>query len=261
VFDETSPTWWYEDAGRQAGPVTAAALHRLVVEGRLSPAHRVWRNGMAGWAPIGSVAELAPMLQAAAARPPPLDAPPPALPPPPAGAYPEPGSTRPAATWAAASFEEIPVGVTILLAIVTFGIYGLVKLYQTAKAYEQLAGRESRFTLYFWLFIGLGVGGIFLNAATGHLGIPLGIASVVFQVLALMEALHVRDEGMLRNGIAAPVTSASTHRTLLILAIALSFILVGLIITIVQAVKWFRDWNAIVQALRGGGRAQAMPAR
>jgi hypothetical protein len=192
---------------------------------------------MAGWEPLGQVAELAPMLGDAA--PPPLE-PPPAPGPPPSTAL---AAAPPGA------LEEIPVGVTILLAIVTFGIYGLVKFHQTARAYEQLAGRLSRFGLWFWLFVGLGVAGIVLNAATGALGIPLGIASAVFQVLTLNEALAVRDEGVRRHGVAAPLTSAPTHRTLLILAIVLSPILVGLVLAAVQAAKWFSDWNAVVAAV------------
>jgi hypothetical protein len=236
VLDDTSPAWWYEEAGRAAGPVTAAALHRLVAEGRLSRAHRVWRNGMAGWMPLGAVAELAPVLEGA---PPPL--------PPPVGDR----GGGPAPTLEATTFEEIPVGLTVLLVVVTFGIYGLVKLYQTAKAYEQLAGRGSRFSRDFWLFVGLGVAGLLL-ANAGLLGVPLGVASVVFQVLAVVEALRVRDEAMRRHGIAAPVTSASTHKLLLVLAIVLSPVLVGLVISVVQAAKWFSDWNAIVGALRGG---------
>jgi hypothetical protein len=240
VFDDQSQTWWYEDAGRQAGPVTAAALHRMLVEGRISRAHRVWRNGMAGWEPLGQVAELAPMIGDAGA-PPPLGPPP----------GPGPRPAAPLATTPAAALEEIPVGTTILLAIVTFGIYGLVKFHQTGRAYEQLAGRVSRFGLWFWLFVGLGIAGVVLNASTGALGIPLGIASAVFQVLTLNEALAVRDEGVRRHGVGAPLTSPATHRTLLVLAIVLSPILVGLVLGAIQAVKWFSDWNAVVAAVRG----------
>lgn len=257
MFDDTAATWWYEEAGHRAGPVTAATLHRLVAAGRVTASHRVWRNGMADWEPLGQVAELAPML-AAAATPPPIAPRPPsaALPPPPPFA--PPAAARPAPTYGAETFQEIPVGLTVFLAIVTLGIYGLVKYYQTARAYEQLAGRASRFGTYFWLFIGLGIGGVLANASAAFLGIPLGIASAVFQVLALGEALDARAEGMRRSGVTAQVTSPGTHRTLLILAIVLSFVLVGLILTVVQAVKWFADWNAIVAALRGGGtRARA----
>jgi len=242
VNGDADPIWWYECGGRQAGPETAAALRQLLVSGRVTAATRVWRSGMAGWEPIGQVAELTPMLQAlAAAIPPPLQAAPSPLAPG-APAVPAPG---------AGAFEEVPVGVLILLTVVTFGIYGMVKFYQTGKAYERLAGRESRFTLYFWLFIGLAVLGFVLNAATGFVGIPFAIAALVFQVLTLDQALDVREEGMRRFGITVPVTSGSTHKLYLILGMVLSIVLVGLVFTLIQAIKWFQDWNAIGQAARG----------
>jgi hypothetical protein len=268
VLDDTMPTWWYEDAGRQAGPVTAAALQRLLVEARISPAHRVWKNGMAGWERLDAVPELAAVLQtpatAAGAVPPPLS-PAPASGPFPAGptAHPFPGGPNPlpggpqaAPTWAAGSstFEEIPVGLTIVLAVVTFGIYGLVKYHQTGRGYEVLAGRASRFGQWFWLFIGLGVAGVVVNGTTGVLGFPLGIASAVFQVLSLVEALHLRTEGMARHAITAPVTTASTHQTLLVVGLVLSPIVVGLVVLLVQAVKWFRDWNLVAAPARARGR-------
>jgi GYF domain 2 len=242
VNGDADPIWWYESGGRQAGPETAAALRQLLVSGRVTAATRVWRSGMAGWEPIGQVAELAPMLQAVVAAIPPLQAPP--LAPLAAGA---PAVQAPGA----GVLEEIPVGVLILLTVVTFGIYGLVKFYQTGKAYERLAGRESRFTLYFWLFVGLAVLGFFLNAATGFLGIPLAIAALVFQVLTLDQALDVREEGMRRFGITVPVTSGSKHKIYLVLGMVLSVILVGLVFTLIQAIKWFQDWNAIGRAARG----------
>ena len=93
MLDEKTQSWWYEQDGQQAGPVTAAAIARLVAEGRLGPEHRVWRDGMGGWAPLGTVAELAPALAGARgpARPPPLGAPPPFA----APHVPAPGPGRP----------------------------------------------------------------------------------------------------------------------------------------------------------------------
>lgn len=258
MFDDTIPTWWYEQDGQQAGPVTAAALQRLVTEGRVGPAHRVWRDGMSGWQELSAVPELAPMLPARAPPPPP--APPPLSAPPRFGTGPGAPSTfgtgpsaAPALGNAASAerMEEISVPGVILLSILTLGIYGLVKFYQTGKGYEALAGRESRFSRNFWLFVGLGVGGFFANAAAPFLGVPLGIASLVFQVLTLGEALTVRDEGMRRAGIRPTVTSEGTHKALFVVGILLSFIVVGLIVLLVQAVKWFSDWNAIREALGG----------
>jgi hypothetical protein len=247
VLDDTRTSWWYEQDGQQAGPVTAAAIGRLVAEGRLGPAHRVWRDGMAGWEPLAAVADLAPALQAApptaAVAPPPLSARPPAP-----GPAPRSGPA-PGAPAAAPTLEPIPVAGVILLSFVTFGIYGLVKFHQTGMTYEALAGRTSSFSRNFWLFVGLGVGGVFGNAVAPGLGVPFAIASFVFQVMTLQVALALRGEGMGRAGIRPEVTSDGTHKALFVVGALLSFVLVGLVLLVVQAAKWFADWNEIRAAL------------
>lgn len=73
--------WYYEEGGKQAGPISQAAMAEAISGRRLPPGSRVWRAGMAGWQPWEAVAELA-----ALAPPPPVDAPPPlGAPPPPPG--------------------------------------------------------------------------------------------------------------------------------------------------------------------------------
>jgi hypothetical protein len=239
VLDDTSPSWWYEQDGQQAGPVTAAGIARLVAEGRLGPAHRVWRDGMGTWEPLSAVAELAPALQGPGMPPP--RPPPPAAPP--------------------SGLEEISIPGVILLSLVTFGIYGIVKFHQTGKAYEALAGRSSHFSRDFWLFVGLGIAGFLLNAGGAVLGVPLAVASLVFQVLTLREALVLREQAIRRAAIRPEITGDGTHKALFVLGIVLSPLLVGLVLLAVQAVKWFSDWNAIGSALgRGPGGAAAAPA-
>lgn len=56
-------TWYYVDAGQQAGPVTDEQLNQLVSSGKVTSATLVWREGMANWTAYGQV-------QAAAAAPP-----------------------------------------------------------------------------------------------------------------------------------------------------------------------------------------------
>jgi uncharacterized RDD family membrane protein YckC len=51
--------WYYDQAGQQAGPVGQAALLELIRSGRVAPATRVWRPGLAGWAAWETVPELA----------------------------------------------------------------------------------------------------------------------------------------------------------------------------------------------------------
>jgi hypothetical protein len=263
LLDDTSRSWWYEQDGQQAGPVTAAAIARLVAEGRLGPTQRVWRDGMAGWEPLGTVPELADALLPPQPAPPPLAAQPPAFghphPPrgaqagPTAGAWDQAGAGwGPAGAPAPRPIEEISPAVVIILSIVTFGIYGLVKFHQTGKGYERLAGRPSTFGRDFWIFVGLGLAGPFLFH-TPILGGPLCIASLVFGVLALSEALALRDEVIRRESLRADVTGAGTHKVLYVIGAVLSPILLGLVVLLVQAAKWFGDWNAVGAALAARG--------
>lgn len=270
MLDDTSPSWWYEQDGQQAGPVTAAAIARLVAEGRLAATHRVWRDGMPDWQPLSAVPELLPALQPGPPAPPPLlpaagYAPPHV--PRPGGPGPFPSGVGPAGPWATPApagiaLEEISVGATVALCVVTFGIYGLVKFHQTGKTYEALAGRASSFSRSFWIFVGLGIVCVLGNAGGVGVSVPLAISSLVFQVLTLKEALALRDEAVQRAGIRPALTPAGTHKALFIAGVILSPLLVGLVLLLVQAAKWFGDWNAIGAALaqRPRGSAAASPA-
>lgn len=64
--------WYYEEAGKQAGPISQAAMAEAIRGGRLPAGARVWRAGMAGWQAWETLAELA-----ALAPPPPAGSPPP----------------------------------------------------------------------------------------------------------------------------------------------------------------------------------------
>jgi hypothetical protein len=238
--------WWYERGGQQLGPVSLAALQQLAATGQLPPSSLVWTTGMPAWARAETVAALS-----WAAAPPPLattplptQTPPFAMPAPgPSARWAPPGATTAAS--AVAAPEQMNVPVVILLSIVTLGVYGAVKFFQVGRAYERLAGRETRFALYFWLFIGLALAGFALNAATGYLGIPFGVASLVFQFLTLGQALAARREGLQRWSLVVDTSSDAVHWVLLALGIAFSFLAVGVVFLIAQAAKWFLDWNAI----------------
>jgi uncharacterized RDD family membrane protein YckC len=58
--------WYYSDGRQQFGPVMQAEFDTLVASGRITANTLVWRAGMANWAPLGTVQQLAP---AAAASP------------------------------------------------------------------------------------------------------------------------------------------------------------------------------------------------
>lgn len=65
-------SWYYTSAGVQLGPVPEETLRSLAVSGRLLPSDLVWKEGMPGWQPVGSIPGL---LSAAPGGPPPLQQP------------------------------------------------------------------------------------------------------------------------------------------------------------------------------------------
>lgn len=44
--------WYYEFGGQQQGPVSESELDRLLAEGKITLDTLVWKDGMAGWAPM-----------------------------------------------------------------------------------------------------------------------------------------------------------------------------------------------------------------
>jgi len=50
--------WFYARGSQQMGPVTLEALRLLAVEGKLTPADLVWKNGTPDWKPAGEEREL-----------------------------------------------------------------------------------------------------------------------------------------------------------------------------------------------------------
>jgi hypothetical protein len=288
-------TWWYEWNGRQAGPVAEPALLELVRSGLLRPTARVWRAGMSGWEEVARVPELAAAVPAAPSRapvPPATDtertsapdpgaareqaagaeagagtgssgagpaAESPRLPPEGGGWAPPPAAPGPGAAWASplpAGMEPTSTAAVIGLGIVTLGIYPMIKFYQAALAYETLAGRRSRFTVYFWLSVGLAVAGGPLHVAGGLLGFAAHVGALVFTILTLFEVLAVRAELCRRQAIAPSLTPDGTHKALFIIGIFTSWLALGVVLLLVQAVKFFHDHRAIGDALR----ARATPA-
>jgi hypothetical protein len=173
-----------------------------------------------------------------------------------------------------AGIEPISWGSLVALTIVTFGIYAVVRYYRAGRAYEALAGRPSRFATWFWLYVGLGVGGFAIGVIGGPAGAAAGVASLVFGVLSLLEAIALRGEGLKRSGVAPPLTSDSAHRALTIAAAATSWAGIGVLIALVEGVLFFHDHDVLARALRSPrpardtgrfcprcGNALAAPAR
>lgn len=79
-MDESS--WYFEEAGRQAGPVERTVIEEMIRAGRMARRARVWKEGMAGWQPWESVPELAAVAAPSApGGPPPLNGAPASAPP------------------------------------------------------------------------------------------------------------------------------------------------------------------------------------
>lgn len=254
--------WYYEDGGKQAGPVSGTALEEAIRSGRIAPGMRVWRAGMAGWLPWDALPELAGLGQPPAPPPPPAPAPwsqPGAAPPPPAT---QDGWGQPAAGAAGgapagwggrtAPIEPVNVALTVLLSVITFGVFGLVKFYQCGQAYGRLSpGRPSGFERLFWIYVGLSVGGVVGNLIFTPLGILLALGSFVAGILTLNEVLAARQAALVATGARVDLTGATTHKVLWIGGSLLAVIGIGLLALIAQAVLFFLDHDKLADALGG----------
>ena len=58
--------WHYSHDGTQQGPVTEDEIKGMISAGSVKPSDLVWCDGMAGWEPVSSVAELMPQAPAEA---------------------------------------------------------------------------------------------------------------------------------------------------------------------------------------------------
>lgn len=68
----TERLWYYAPHRQRTGPVAESALRALAASGSLPPDTLVWTQGMAQWAPLASVPDLAPPPSTAFATPPPV---------------------------------------------------------------------------------------------------------------------------------------------------------------------------------------------
>jgi GYF domain 2 len=249
-------SWWYEWEGRQAGPVDEAALLELARSGRLRPEARVWRSGMAGWEPLRAVR----FATAAGAEALPYGGtatPTPAATPTWTATTPSPQPSPPPGERGMAGTAALPEGMeptstaaVLVLGVLTLGIYPAVRFYQAGVAYQQLVGRASRFTSWFWLSIALGLLGAPLHLLGGVPGVLCHIAAIAFTVLTLFEFLALRAELVTRHGIAPALTPDGTHKALFIAGLLTTWFLVGFALLAVQAVKLFQDHRALGDALR-----------
>jgi uncharacterized RDD family membrane protein YckC len=74
-------SWYYLEAGSQAGPVEEEAILGMIRSGRLPAGAQVWRDGMSDWQPWSSIPELASAAPSGVTAPSAPSAPPPRPPP------------------------------------------------------------------------------------------------------------------------------------------------------------------------------------
>jgi hypothetical protein len=229
--------WYYEDSGRQAGPVSETALRELIRSGRLGPDARVWCSGMSGWQRWTTIAALAGA----------------------AGA--DGGGTPGAATPPAAGPRDlalVDLPLLVILSIVTLGVYGLVTFYRVGDRYGRLApARRSNFETLFWVYVACYV----LQFTGWMIFRPLvalaGLGAFVVGILLLNEVLATRADVVRSSGVRVELMSDTAHRVLWIVGSLTAWFGVGVVLLVVQGFKFFDDHNQIVRALRAAGARPA----
>jgi hypothetical protein len=226
--------WYYEDSGRQAGPVSEAALRDLIRSGRVGPDARVWCSGMSGWQRWSTVAALA---GAAGAD---------------GGAGATPPMTSP--TPGARDLELVDLPLLVILSVVTLGVYGLYTFYRVGERYGRLApARRSNFETLFWIYVACYVLQFTGWMIFGPLVALAALAAFVVGILLLNEVLATRAEVVQANGVRVALMSDTAHRVLWIVGSLTGWFGVGIILLVVQGFKFFDDHNQIVRALRATG--------
>lgn len=145
--------------------------------------------------------------------------------------------------------EEYGPGGVILLSFLTCGIFGVVRFYQCAQAYRrELPGAAPNFEWQFWTYVIASL----IGAATSGVGIGfvLLLGAVVIGALMLSEVCAAREELARRTGVAPHLTSSSTQVTLWVLGEVLALVVVGLVLIVIQGLRFFEDHNTVVRALR-----------
>jgi hypothetical protein len=145
-------------------------------------------------------------------------------------------------------YEQIGIGSIFGLGLLTLGIFGIVKFYQSARLYEKTVNRASSFATLFWLYI---IVVPFVTWVLTLVFLPLGvfgwIADAALGGFVLREVLELRHEVVVQCGLTVKLKDPALQ---IALWVASSIPLVGLITMIVQTTFFFEDHNRIVAALQ-----------
>ena len=143
--------------------------------------------------------------------------------------------------------HDLGTASVIALSVITLGIYGLVWFYQSAMAYREIAGRSSSTPELFWWYVGTYVLTVILVFFPLAGLIPI-VAGVVVGAFLLRQVLSDRDAAMRLLGIRPDVHSVGSHMCLWILGEVLSWVLLGLVPTLIQAIWFVSDHRKVVAA-------------
>lgn len=217
--------WWVAYSGGVEGPFTQGQLFDAVRMGRLLPGTLV-RQGEGAWVPASDALPGAFSNQVVA-------------------------PARPVRTDLG---QSVDVGVSVLLSLITFGIWWFIWVYPRLTWYAERAGRPvgNRLT-YFWILVAAFGASIVLGFLTIVLAIPAAIVVAVFGSLLLYElSVDQRSIAAMRGVVAMPAT-ASTVVTLYAVAQGISITIVLIPVSIVLLVfsylYFFRNHNAAVAAM------------
>jgi hypothetical protein len=144
----------------------------------------------------------------------------------------------------------------VLLTIATLGIYGVYRFYVSSKAYEHLAGRSSNFSALFWGCVSaFALAWITASFFLGFLLFPVGY---VLGAMALGEAIDSRDMAAAKLGVRPEgMQSKATHVILWVGGNVFSWLGLGLVALIVQAVFFFSEFNRVAAAARAAPPSQS----
>ena len=128
--------WYYLRGEQQVGPVSQEAIHQAAWRGELTAQTYVWSDGMAQWAPAGTIPGLLPDMAA-----PPMQAPPPM---PSSAPYPVVQYAPPVMQTAPSAIAALVFGILGLFCLGP--IFGIVAIVLGVVARNRIAREPGRYT-------------------------------------------------------------------------------------------------------------------
>ena len=166
-------------------------------------------------------------------------------------------ATQPNASSATRNLNSpVDVGVSVLLTLITLGIWFFFWLYPRLTWYAQESGRSlGNRVAYFWLLVGLSIGSVVFGLVTFVFAFLLIIAALVFGAL-LTHLLVVDQVTIVESSPSEPakIVSPSTMVVLYVVAGVLSLTVVlipiGIVVYVFFYMYLFRNHNAVIESLR-----------